>query len=510
MASIIPAGVYGLRVPAGGRPIPASMDPSVAFRITMAAIDPTAEAQVDDTYKVARATLKLIRVPDDEDDDDDDYDPDDVEAIRARLREEGVLGSSSSSDMSEDDDDSDEEMNGGPSDPAKSKKAKQEALKKKIQEEMEDEEMLGLTNGVNGKGKAKALNGDISSDEEEDDEDDDEDDDEVSELVVCTLDPEKHYQQPLEITVREGEQIFFSSNGTHDIYLTGNFVAIDEHDHDHDDDEDEYGMGGLDYDMSSDEDELDDISESEDDKLDGLQDPRITEVQSDEEDAPKLVKTEKKGKNKRPADSEDEEEEEATTLDELISKTKAEAATNGEQKLSKKQAKKLKNNEGQAVAAAKEPAKKDSAKEKAETPGSDKKKVQFAKNLEQGPTGSPKVEEPKKETPKGPRNVNGVVIDDKKDGRGRAAKKGDRVEMRYIGKLKNGKQFDANKKGKPFSFKLGVGEVIKGWDIGVVGMMAGSERRLTIPAKLAYGNKAQPGIPANSELVFDIKCISVS
>jgi len=68
----------------------------------------------------------------------------------------------------------------------------------------------------------------------------------------------------------------------------------------------------------------------------------------------------------------------------------------------------------------------------------------------------------------------------------------------------------ANKKGKPFSFKLGVGEVIKGWDIGVVGMTAGSERRLNIPAKLAYGNKALPDIPANSELVFDIKCISVS
>ena len=146
----------------------------------------------------------------------------------------------------------------------------------------------------------------------------------------------------------------------------------------------------------------------------------------------------------------------------------------------------------------------------AEAPGSDKKKVQFAKNLEQGPTGSPKVQEAKKETPKGPRNVNGVTIDDKKEGKGRPAKKGDRIEMRYIGKLKNGKQFDANKKGKPFSFKLGVGEVIKGWDIGVVGMTAGSERRLTIPAKLAYGNKALPGIPANSELIFDIKCISVN
>lgn len=68
----------------------------------------------------------------------------------------------------------------------------------------------------------------------------------------------------------------------------------------------------------------------------------------------------------------------------------------------------------------------------------------------------------------------------------------------------------ANKKGKPFSFKLGVGEVIKGWDVGVAGMQAGSERRLTIPAKLAYGSKALPGIPANSELIFDIKCISVS
>jgi FK506-binding nuclear protein len=68
----------------------------------------------------------------------------------------------------------------------------------------------------------------------------------------------------------------------------------------------------------------------------------------------------------------------------------------------------------------------------------------------------------------------------------------------------------ANKKGKPFSFKLGVGEVIKGWDIGVIGMTAGSERRLTIPAKLAYGSAGVPGIPGNSELTFDIKCISVN
>ena len=67
----------------------------------------------------------------------------------------------------------------------------------------------------------------------------------------------------------------------------------------------------------------------------------------------------------------------------------------------------------------------------------------------------------------------------------------------------------ANKKGKPFGFKLATGEVIKGWDIGVTGMQVGGERRLTIPASLAYGSKQLPGIPGNSTLIFDIKLLSI-
>ncbi len=68
----------------------------------------------------------------------------------------------------------------------------------------------------------------------------------------------------------------------------------------------------------------------------------------------------------------------------------------------------------------------------------------------------------------------------------------------------------ANKKGKPFNFKLGAGEVIKGWDIGVMGMAVGGERRLTIPANLAYGSKgAPPKIPPNSKLTFDLKVLGV-
>ena len=67
----------------------------------------------------------------------------------------------------------------------------------------------------------------------------------------------------------------------------------------------------------------------------------------------------------------------------------------------------------------------------------------------------------------------------------------------------------ANKKGAPFTFKVGKGEVIKGWDIGVAGMTVGGERRLTIPAKLAYGSSKTPGIPPNSTLVFDVKLLAI-
>lgn len=149
----------------------------------MAAIDPTAEVEAGPT----RATLKLIRIQDDDEEDEDDYDfdPDNIEELRAKLLADGVLGSEDESE--EDEDDSEEETNGGPSDPAKSKQAKREALQKKLQEEAVAEEMEidGITNGVNGKGKGKAL------DHEDSDESDSEEGDEAEELVLCTLDPEK-------------------------------------------------------------------------------------------------------------------------------------------------------------------------------------------------------------------------------------------------------------------------------------------------------------------------------
>ena len=67
----------------------------------------------------------------------------------------------------------------------------------------------------------------------------------------------------------------------------------------------------------------------------------------------------------------------------------------------------------------------------------------------------------------------------------------------------------ANKKGKPFTFTLGKGEVIKGWDVGVEGMAPGGERRLTVPARMAYGSRKVGDIPANSTLTFDVKLLEI-
>lgn len=278
---------------------------------------------------------------------------------------------------------------------------------------------------------------------------------------------------------------------------------------------------------------MDALGEESDD-LDDLADPRITEVDSEEEAAPKLVKATKgKGKNKRPAEESADEDGDEDDLDAIMAKslkksdsaaaTTDAATTNGEtkklSKAEKKKQKKLKTNDGEAAAA---PVKKDAPS----SANGSEKKVQFAKNLEQGPTPSGSTPTPAAKSEKekekdksaakssssaslGTKDVQGVTVDDRKLGSGPAAKKGSRVEMRYIGKLESGKVFDSNKSGKPFGFKLGAGEVIKGWDIGVAGIQVGGERRLSIPAHLAYGSKALPGIPKNSKLIFDIKCLGI-
>ncbi|ODV80779.1 FKBP-like protein [Suhomyces tanzawaensis NRRL Y-17324] len=343
----------------------------------------------------------------------------------------------------------------------------------------EEEEEVEEAPKKKGKKAKKAEEEEVDEDEEDldiDGSDDDEDEDDISEFVVCTLSPKVQFQQTIDLTISPDEEVFFVVTGSYAIHLTGNYV---EHPADEDSDEDEE-YDEDDYDLSPDEDE---IIHGDGYDLDDLEDESDIENKIEE-----LVENDKKSKKR--AAEEDEQEQ--------------------------------------------PPSKKDKKKKE------EKKSVQFTKELEQGPTGSTLVDkkkekkekakakkeeaEAKKEEAKKDESnkdeagakkyptktlLGGVVTEDRKVGKGPAAKSGNRVGIRYIGKLKNGKVFDKNTSGKPFVFGLGKGECIKGFDLGVAGMAVGGERRVVIPAKMGYGSQSLPGIPANSELTFDIKLVSL-
>jgi FKBP-type peptidyl-prolyl cis-trans isomerase len=128
------------------------------------------------------------------------------------------------------------------------------------------------------------------------------------------------------------------------------------------------------------------------------------------------------------------------------------------------------------------------------------------------PTGSadtatkPKVTVPKGKPPAG------LEIKDIKEGDGATAKAGDNVTVQYVGvSYSTGKQFDASwDSGQPFTFPLGQGQVIPGWDQGVPGMKVGGRRQLVIPPDLAYGEQGSPpAIKPNETLIFVIDLLSV-
>ena len=121
------------------------------------------------------------------------------------------------------------------------------------------------------------------------------------------------------------------------------------------------------------------------------------------------------------------------------------------------------------------------------------------------------------ENPAAPSVPAPFTVTDVRTGTGAQAESGSFVSVNYTGWLynstapdKKGSQFDASQAGQPFVFWLGTGQVIAGWDQGVVGMKVGGLRRLIVPAELAYGRTgAGTRIPPNATLVFDIELVSV-
>jgi len=107
--------------------------------------------------------------------------------------------------------------------------------------------------------------------------------------------------------------------------------------------------------------------------------------------------------------------------------------------------------------------------------------------------------------------VDELIIQDEKVGTGDTAVAGKKVTVNYVGTLTDGTKFDSSyDRGTPFSFNLGAGEVIQGWDQGVAGMMVGGKRKLTIPSSLGYGPQGIPGaIPGGATLIFEVELLSV-
>jgi FKBP-type peptidyl-prolyl cis-trans isomerase len=107
--------------------------------------------------------------------------------------------------------------------------------------------------------------------------------------------------------------------------------------------------------------------------------------------------------------------------------------------------------------------------------------------------------------------MNKLIIEDQVEGKGYEVKSGDIVSMNYIGTFEDGTKFDSSYDRKePFETAIGEGYVIKGWDVGIIGMKVGGKRKLIIPYDMAYGEHGIPGvIPPKSTLIFDVELLEI-
>ncbi|KGG51099.1 peptidyl-prolyl cis-trans isomerase [Mitosporidium daphniae] len=296
-----------------------------------------------------------------------------------------------------------------------------------------------------------------------------------TEYVLCSLTAGKIEQQQLSQTIVAGENITLFTDGENTIHLTGNFLSMEEgpsydvNENYSDDDESE-----DDDDYDEDDSFIDDDSEEEEEQG---KSPKIEEIDSE----PKGSKNNVKGI------SSDEEEPE-TPNNKQTPVAKQDTPNNKQSPVAKQETPKQQQNAP----------KKQDIPQKQETP-----KKHDSSPQQQGTS-------QKQDTPKSSgefkKITGGVEIKDTVlSNSDKKVKKGSKVHVVYKGTLSNGNVFDSNNEKNLFQFQVGKGSVIKGLDIGVEGMTLNSTRIVKIPAALAYGSKKLPGIPANSDLTFQVQ-----
>lgn len=311
------------------------------------------------------------------------------------------------------------------------------------------------------------------------------------EFVICVLAESRTESISCEVIVPGDSNPTFRVTGNNDVYLTGHYIYPEEYE-DSDDSENDAleQLYGSDLSDDDDDDEFEG-EESEDDLLEG----KDIDDDSDEEDEDDLIIQQELQK----AASKKNENKSGNKKAPVVSK-----------QVDQPKESKIEKNENPS-----KPTKIDSKPEpntkRADNNNKRKNEIETSSNKKNKAVPTPINKEPVTE-PKSSTKVlpSGLKIEDRVVGTGQEAKRNNRVLVRYVGRLKNGKIFDQNSSGAPFAFRLGAGEVIKGWDQGVLGMRIGGQRKLTIPAPLAYGSRgAPPDIPKNAELTFEIKLMGI-
>lgn len=338
---------------------------------------------------------------------------------------------------------------------------------------------------------------------------------ENSSYLLCNLKKSSTWQVPLDLNFQEGTTIAFICHGHGQVHLTGYLIPDEDLDLDEIEEEDEDEQVPQLLDKQSKRKATDSLkneknvkrlkqeieaeSSDEDIELDGVNEENDSDDSEEDEDS--LLNEEET--------EEDEEDEEKNEQDEEEKKVKI------QQKDKKNKQQQQKKREDKIIINGKE--------------------IKQEKNK-----GEQQQNEMNVQTDQKKRIVEGgVQIEELKIGNGSFAKNGKFVSVYYVGRLKNGKKFDATTHGDGFKFRLGKGEVIKGWDIGIAGMKVGGKRRITIPPAMAYvlfitiyklnifcfryiiisykqyicyryGAKGSPPvIPGNSTLMFEVELRNV-
>ncbi|KAH8407915.1 hypothetical protein KR222_000796, partial [Zaprionus bogoriensis] len=309
-------------------------------------------------------------------------------------------------------------------------------------------------------------------------------------FIVATLN-KNIPQVALDLNFCRGDKIMFQTTGDGTVSLIGYMHdAEDSDDEDYEDEEyaalaQTLGEEGQAEENGSDSEEgSDDDEDADDSKLAAEYSSFLEEEESGEEE-------EEEGDS----GDEDEAEEEDSEEEDVSPKAKKAKISESAKKPTKEQNGVAKNDQKQQGKSKK-----------------DKKAAPEPKKEQAKPKEQPKQKEGKQQQAGGERTITGgVKVHDVHSGSGPEAKQGKRVSVYYIGRLKsNNKTFDSMQKGNGFKFALGAGEVIKGWDVGVVGMKVGGKRRITCPPHMAYGARGHPPtIPPNSTLVFDVELKAV-